>query len=226
MVDVAFVGVNTVIDNGYRRKIKFVMSGLFLAVSAATAVWFIFPESQNVLAPFLLPSIFLLLTLSMGYYTFLFGCEKKSVVENVLGTVEPAESVKRVRCQDGIEFLLAETRDITKNKFCKALINLCFDDRSKAHKLALYVRDIDSIASSIKDEDLLNHFDQFFTITEVSNKNSRNELINRARIYRTISEKPKNEIQSFLANQKESLSYEITSPKIDNFLPQVNAVTV
>ncbi|UIP92440.1 hypothetical protein JSQ73_004540 [Wolbachia endosymbiont of Anopheles demeilloni] len=137
-----------------------------------------------------------------------------------------AESVKRVHCQDGIEFLLAETRDITKNKFCKVLINLCFEDRSKAHKLALYVRDIDSVASSIKDEDLLNHFDQFFTINEVSYKNSRNELINRARIYRTISEKPKNEIQSFLANQKESLSYEITSPKIDNFLPQVNAVTV
>lgn len=102
----------------------------------------------------------------------------------------------------------------------------CFENRNKTHKLALYVRDIDSVASSIKDEDLLNHFDQFFTITEVTNKNSRNELINRTRIYRTISEKPKNEIQSFLANQKESLSYEITSPKIDNFLLQVNAVTV
>ncbi len=217
MVDVAFIGVNTVIDNGYRRKIKLVMSGLFLAVSAATAVWFIFPESQNVLAPFLLPAIFLLLTLSMGYYTFLFDCEKKSVIENVLGMVEPAESVKRVRCQEEIKFLLAKTRDITENKFCDELINLCFEDRSKVHKLALYVRDIDSIASSIKDEDLLNHFDQFFTITEVSNKNSRNELINRARIYRAISEKPKDEIQSFLANQKENLSYEITSPKIDIF---------
>ncbi|WP_341813254.1 hypothetical protein [Wolbachia endosymbiont (group B) of Germaria angustata] len=226
MVDVAFIGINTVIDNGYRRKIKLVMSGLFLAVSAATAVWFIFPGSQNVLAPFLLPAIFLLLTLSMGYYTFLFGCEKKYVVENVLGMVEPAESVKRVRCQDEIESLLAETRDITKSKFCNVLINLCFEDRSKAHKLALYVRDIDSVASSIKDEDLLNHFDQFFTITEASNKNIRNELINRARIYRTISEKPKNEIQSFLDNQKESLSYEIMSPKIDNFLLQAGMVTV
>lgn len=131
-----------------------------------------------------------------------------------------------MRCQDEIESLLAKTRDITKNKFCNILINLCFEDRIKAHKLALYVKDIDDIASLIKNEDLLSHFDQFFTITEVSNKNSRNELINRARIYRTISEKPKNEIQSFLANQKESLSYEITSPKIDNFLPQVNAVTV
>lgn len=136
-----------------------------------------------------------------------------------------AESVKRVRCQDEIESLLMEARDITKNKFCKVLINLCFEDRSKAHKLALYVKDIDSVASLIKDEDMLHYFDQIFTITEVSNKNSRNELINRARIYRTISEKPKDEIQSFLANQKESLSYEITSPKIDNFLPQVNAVT-
>lgn len=71
----------------------------------------------------------------MGYYTFLFGCEKKSVVENVLGMVEPAESVKRVYCQDGIEFLLAETRDITKNKFCKVLINLCFENRSKGTNL-------------------------------------------------------------------------------------------
>lgn len=85
MIDVAFIGVNTVINNRYRRKIQLVMSGLFLAVSAATAVWFIFPELQNVLAPFLLPAIFLFLTLSMGYYTFLFGYEKKSVVENVLG---------------------------------------------------------------------------------------------------------------------------------------------
>lgn len=43
MVGVVSIGINTVIDNGYRRKIKLVMSGLFLAVSAATAVWFIFP---------------------------------------------------------------------------------------------------------------------------------------------------------------------------------------
>ena len=63
-------------------------------------------------------------------------------------------------------------------------------------------------------------------MTNLSSKNSRNELINRARTYRTISEKPKDEIQNFLANQKENLSYEITSPKIDNFLPQVNTVTV
>ncbi|WP_265022650.1 hypothetical protein [Wolbachia endosymbiont (group B) of Ischnura elegans] len=88
-------------------------------MSAATAVWFIFPESQNLLAPFLLPAIFLLLTLSMGYYTFLFGCEKKSV-EKMFSV--SAESVKRVNCQDGIGFLLAETRDITKNKFCKVLL--------------------------------------------------------------------------------------------------------
>ncbi len=45
------------------------------------------------------------------------------------------------------------------------------------------------------------------------------QLINLARTYRTISEKPKDEIQNFLANQKENLSYEITLPKIDNFLP-------
>ena len=38
MVDVAFVGVNTVIDNRYRRKIRLIISGLFLAVSVATAV--------------------------------------------------------------------------------------------------------------------------------------------------------------------------------------------
>ncbi|MDE5061405.1 MULTISPECIES: hypothetical protein [Wolbachia] len=93
--------------------------------------------------------------------------------------------------------MLAETRDITKNKFCNVLINLCFEDRSKAHKLALYVKDIDNIVSSIKDKDLLNHFDQIFTITEVSNKHSRNELINRARTYRTISEKPKDEYKIF-----------------------------
>lgn len=86
--------------------------------------------------------------------------------------------------------------------------------------------DFSHLDNLIKNEDLLSHFDQFFTITEVSNKNSRNELINCARTYRTISEKPKDEIQSFLANQKENLSYEITSPKIDNFLPQVNIVNV
>ncbi|KLT23016.1 hypothetical protein wVul_0219 [Wolbachia endosymbiont of Armadillidium vulgare str. wVulC] len=45
------------------------------------------------------------------------------------------------------------------------------------------------------------------------------QLINLARTYRTISEKPKDEIQNFLANQKENLSCEITLPKIDNFLP-------
>lgn len=62
-----------------------------------------------------------------------------------------AESFKRVRCQDGIEFLLAETRDIIKSKFCNIS---CFEDRSKAHKLALHVKEIDDIVSSIKNKDL------------------------------------------------------------------------
>ncbi len=170
MIDIASIGVSTVIDQNYRRKAQLCLSGLFVTVSIATVTWFIFPASQNVLAPFLLPAMFLLFTLSMGYYMFIFSCEEKSLVKNVLGMVEPAESVKRVHCQENIKSLLAEVRSTTKDRFRNVLVNLCFEDRSKAHKLALYVKEIDDIVSSIKNKDLLDHFDQFFTITEVSNK--------------------------------------------------------
>ncbi|WP_264703555.1 MULTISPECIES: hypothetical protein [unclassified Wolbachia] len=100
------------------------------------------------------------------------------------------------------------------------LVNLCFEDRSKAHKLALYVKEIDDIVSSIKNKDLLDHFDQFFTITEVSNKKNRSELMNLARAYKMISEEDPDKIQDFLATQTKSYSYEIMLPEIDNFLSQ------
>ncbi|WP_265043585.1 hypothetical protein [Wolbachia endosymbiont (group A) of Scambus nigricans] len=45
------------------------------------------------------------------------------------------------------------------------------------------MKEIDDIVSSIKNKDLLDHFDQFFTITEVSNKKNRSELMNLARAY-------------------------------------------
>ncbi|WP_264736272.1 hypothetical protein [Wolbachia endosymbiont (group A) of Rhinocyllus conicus] len=221
MVDVASIGVNAVIDHKYRKRAQLTLLGLFLVVSAATAVWFIFPVSQNVLVPFLLPAVFLFFTLSMGYYMFIFSCEKKSLVKNVLGMVEPAESVKRVHCQENIKSLLAEVRSTTRDRFCNALVNLCFEDRSKAHKLALSVKDIDDIVSSIKNKDLLDHFDQFFTTTEVSNKKSRSELMDSARAYKIISEEDPNEIQNFLATQTKSYSCEITLSKINNFLSQV-----
>ncbi len=112
MIDIASIGVSTVIDQNYRRKAQLCLSGLFVTVSIATVTWFIFPASQNVLAPFLLPAMFLLFTLSMGYYMFIFSCEEKSLVKNVLGMVEPDESVKRVHCQENIKSLLAEVRSI------------------------------------------------------------------------------------------------------------------
>lgn len=77
MIDIASIGVSTVIDQNYRRKAQLCLSGLFVTVSIATVTWFIFPASQNVLAPFLLPAMFLLFTLSMGYYMFIFSCEEK-----------------------------------------------------------------------------------------------------------------------------------------------------
>ncbi|WP_423348979.1 hypothetical protein [Wolbachia sp. wLmal] len=144
---------------------------------------------------------------------FIFSCEEKSLVKNVLGMVEPAESVKRVHCQENIKSLLAEVRSTTKDRFRNVLVNLCFEDRSKAHKLALYVKEID-------DKGLLDHFDQFFTITEVSNKKNRSELMNLARAYKMISEEDPDKIQDFLATQTKSYSYEIMLPEIDNFLSQ------
>ncbi|MDE5056707.1 hypothetical protein OZD68_03840 [Wolbachia endosymbiont of Drosophila bicornuta] len=51
--------------------------------------------------------------------------------------------------------------------------------------------------SSIKNKDLLDHFDQFFTITEVSNKKNRSELMNLARAYKMISEEDQDKIQVF-----------------------------
>ncbi|WP_353286193.1 hypothetical protein [Wolbachia endosymbiont (group A) of Crataerina pallida] len=108
----------------------------------------------------------------------------------------------------------------TKDRFRNVLVNLCFEDRSKAHKLALYVKEIDDIVSSIKNKDLLDHFDQFFTITEVSNKKNRSELMNLARAYKMISEEDPDKIQDFLATQTKSYSYEIMLPEIDNFLSQ------
>ncbi|MDV6248727.1 hypothetical protein [Wolbachia endosymbiont of Zaprionus taronus] len=220
MIDIASIGVSTVIDQNYRRKAQLCLSGLFVTVSIATVTWFIFPASQNVLAPFLLPAMFLLFTLSMGYYMFIFSCEEKSLVKNVLGMVEPDESVKRVHCQENIKSLLAEVRSTTKDRFRNVLVNLCFEDPSKAHKLALYVKEIDDIVSSIKNKDLLDHFDQFFTITEVSNKKNRSELMNLARAYKMISEEDPDKIQDFLATQTKSYSYEIMLPEIDNFLSQ------
>ncbi|WCR57763.1 MAG: hypothetical protein PG980_000235 [Wolbachia endosymbiont of Ctenocephalides felis wCfeJ] len=38
MVDVASIGVNTVIDCKYRRKVQLSLLGLFLVVSTATAI--------------------------------------------------------------------------------------------------------------------------------------------------------------------------------------------
>ncbi|MDE5057750.1 hypothetical protein OZD61_03005, partial [Wolbachia endosymbiont of Drosophila bocki] len=66
----------------------------------------------------------------------------------------------------------------------------------------------------------LDHFDQFFTITEVSNKKNRSELMNLARAYKMISEEDPDKIQDFLATQTKSYSYEIMLPEIDNFLSQ------
>ncbi|WCR57762.1 hypothetical protein [Wolbachia endosymbiont of Ctenocephalides felis wCfeJ] len=153
---------------------------------------------------------------------FLFGCEKKSLVNNVLGITDPAESVKRVNCQKKIETLLAEVRDTTRKRFCNELVDLCFEDRSKAHKLALYIKEIDGIVSLITNKDLLNHFDQFFTITEVSNKKNRGNLINLARAYKVIYEEHSDKIQDFLATQTESYSYEVMFPKINTFLSQIS----
>lgn len=104
------------------------------------------------------------------------------------------------------------------------LVDLCFEDRSKAHKLALYVKEIDDIVSSIKNKDLLDHFDQFFTITEVSDKKNRSELMNLARAHKMISEEDPDKIQNFLATQTKSYSYEIMLPKINNFLSQVKGL--
>ncbi|WP_237342881.1 hypothetical protein [Wolbachia endosymbiont of Folsomia candida] len=201
MVDIVSIGVHSVIDQNYRRKVQLGLFGLFLAVSIATAVWFIFPASQSVLTPFLLPAIFLLFTLSMGYYTFLLGCDKKSVINNILGITEPAESVKRVHCQEKIQSLLGEVRSITRDKFCDTLVDLCFEDRKEAHKLALYVKEIEGIISTITNEDLLCYFDQFFTMIEISDNRGRGALVEFARECRKISEIVPNFAQKFVAMQ-------------------------
>lgn len=201
MIDIASVGVNTIVNQTYRKKIQLGLSALFLIVSAATTAWFVFPESQYILTPFLLPAIFLLSTLSTGYYMFLFGCNKKSVVENVLGMIEPAESVKRIHCQERIQNLLAEVRSTTKEKFCNVLVDLCFENRNEAHKLALYVKEIDDIVSSITNKDLLDYFDQFFTIVEVSDNRNRGSLVEFARTCKKINDTLPYSTQKFLAVQ-------------------------
>lgn len=137
----------------------------------------------------------------MGYYTFLFDCDKKSVVNNVIGITEPAESVKRVHCQEKIQSLLGKVRNTTRDKFCNMLIDLCFEDRKEAHKLALYVKEIEDIISQITNEDLLDYFDQFFTIIEISDNKSRCKLIEFARVCREISETVQNSEQKSVAMQ-------------------------
>lgn len=42
MIDIASIGVSTVIDQNYRRKAQLCLSGLFVTVSIATVTWFIF----------------------------------------------------------------------------------------------------------------------------------------------------------------------------------------
>jgi hypothetical protein len=204
MIDIVSIGVNAIIDKKYKRRLQLGLFVVFLAVSAATSVWFIFPASQSVLAPFLLPAIWLLFTLSMGYYIFLLGHDTKSAINNVLGITEPAESVKRLHCQEKIQSLLAEVRSTTKDKFCKVLIDFCFENREKAHELALYVKEIDNIISPITNKDLLDYFDQFFTITEIRDNKSRGELIEFARTCKKINDIVPESAQKFTAMQAKS----------------------
>lgn len=201
MVDIASIGVNAIIDKACRKKIKLGLSVLFLTISVVTAVWFAFPGLQCILTPFLIPAVLLFSTLSAGYYMFLFSYNKRSVIENVLGMTEPTESVKRRHCQEKIQNLLAEVRSTTKEKFCNVLVDLCFEDRSEAHKLALYIKEIDNIVSSITNTNLLDHFDQFFTIIEVSDSRSRSALIEFARTCKRINETLQQSAQRPLGTQ-------------------------
>ncbi|WP_168464262.1 hypothetical protein [Wolbachia endosymbiont of Ctenocephalides felis wCfeT] len=85
---------------------------------------------------------------------------------------------------------LEKARSATRDKFCKDSFKLCFDD-SEAHKIVLCIEEIDEIASTIKNKELLECFDQFFTFTELSDDDSRIKLINFARVCKDIDENKK-----------------------------------
>ncbi|APR98450.1 hypothetical protein [Wolbachia endosymbiont of Folsomia candida] len=124
---------------------------------------------------------------------------------------------------DEVNDLFNEIRPPIRDKFFDPIIQLAYTNRGDALIIATVVKEIDQIVSCITNKELIDHFDESFTFTEIQSIYERSKVIGFAKKCKKISEKTLGEIQNFINMHTEGTSPEgiIKQAEVVNHLEMV-----